>query len=286
MPAPASAGSTGADAPSIGVGRALLGPVETDRFCESCGFNLRGLRVFRDGASKLILVQCSECGTLHPASSLTTNARGAWFRRLASALLVAWMLFILWCTFITGVIEVALQMATIETLRLNRPSSEVWVLARKHAMALGWYFFLSLSLPATAITVFSVAAHHWKKWGYFVIAVALPIAPALVIWQIVRNEFPDSYPRTTNVRMLHTGTQILGGLLGAAFGRPIARLLATLFIPPRTRQALGFLWLADGKTPPRLAGVADKAVTPAANDHHPDAIASTGGQVQTRLRSP
>ncbi len=39
--------------------------------------------------------------------------------------------------------------------------------------------------------------------------------------------------------------------VGALIGRPLARLLLTLWLPPRLRVPLSFLWLCDGKTPPK-----------------------------------
>jgi len=39
--------------------------------------------------------------------------------------------------------------------------------------------------------------------------------------------------------------------VGAAFGRPFARLLVRLWLPPRLRVPLSFLWICDGKPPPK-----------------------------------
>lgn len=47
--------------------------------------------------------------------------------------------------------------------------------------------------------------------------------------------------------------QTLMMLAGTFAGRPIARFLLTIFIPPRPRQALAFLWTVDGKAPPSPA---------------------------------
>lgn len=42
-----------------------------------------------------------------------------------------------------------------------------------------------------------------------------------------------------------------GVVIGAMIGRPTARGLMRAFLPPRLRSSLAFLWLADGKTPPK-----------------------------------
>jgi len=244
--------ATGEGPPAIGDERTTLGLVEIDRYCDECGFNLRGQHVFRDGASRLVLVRCSECGTLTPANQLTTNARGAWFRRLAGVLLLGWIVFLLWFMFIAGVIEVAVQIATSELLDLDHTRSDVYELAARNALELGWYVFVSFAVPAVVMTLIVVAAHHWKRWGYALVAVLLPLIPAMLVHAVARHEFPDAVHRMTPFFKAHTGVQILGGMTGALLGRPFVRLLATLFLPPRARQALAFLWLADRKTPPAL----------------------------------
>jgi hypothetical protein len=51
--------------------------------------------------------------------------------------------------------------------------------------------------------------------------------------------------------------EIPGVAIGAWIGRPIARLLLKILVPPKARQHLAFLWIVDGKE--RL---------PAMNLHH------------------
>lgn len=232
--------------------RELIGLVESDRYCDECGFNLRGQNVFRDGATRLLLVQCSECARLHPANSLTTNARGSWFRRLSGALLLVWVVALLLMLFIAGVIEAAMQIATTEVLDLTQPVSNVPELASRHSLDLSLFAFMSFAIPAACMTLLSVAAHHWRWWGAVLAAIALPLIPAAIVHQGAHHSFPDSAHRMLPYFLAHTTIQIAGGVAGATLGRPLVRVLATLFVPPRARQALGFLWLADGKPPPAL----------------------------------
>ncbi|HMN95546.1 MAG TPA: hypothetical protein PKC43_04910 [Phycisphaerales bacterium] len=49
-------------------------------------------------------------------------------------------------------------------------------------------------------------------------------------------------------------------ILGAQLGRPIARGLVRLFLPPRLRTPMAFLWIADGLAPPGLRR--DRAAPP------------------------
>ena len=43
---------------------------------------------------------------------------------------------------------------------------------------------------------------------------------------------------------------LAGGVAGIYLGRPFARAIVSALLPPRVRQFLAFLWLADGKQPP------------------------------------
>ena len=47
----------------------------------------------------------------------------------------------------------------------------------------------------------------------------------------------------------HTLLCMLGGMLGVIFGRPMARLIASICLPARVRSLLAYLWLVDGKQP-------------------------------------
>ena len=47
------------------------------------------------------------------------------------------------------------------------------------------------------------------------------------------------------------GSMYLGIFLGVMVGRPVARALTRALLPPRLRSSLSFLWLADGKPPPK-----------------------------------
>ena len=40
-------------------------------------------------------------------------------------------------------------------------------------------------------------------------------------------------------------------VFGLMVGRPVARMLVQLLLPPRMRSSMAFLWLTDGREPPR-----------------------------------
>ncbi len=59
----------------------MVGRIETDRFCDECGFNMRTAPVYRDGRTRLLLARCTECGRIHDAAQLTSAGR-VWLTRL------------------------------------------------------------------------------------------------------------------------------------------------------------------------------------------------------------
>ena len=68
--------------------------LETDLFCEQCGYNLHGQIVTRDPRLGFMVCRCPECGRFHPAGHRTTAA-SLWRSRLAAGLLLLWILIVL-----------------------------------------------------------------------------------------------------------------------------------------------------------------------------------------------
>ncbi len=58
--------------------------------------------------------------------------------------------------------------------------------------------------------------------------------------------------------------RLIGALLAVWAGRPFARLTVRIFLPPRIRSVLAFLWLADGLDLPRKETPADGVDLPTA----------------------
>ncbi|MEM8874298.1 MAG: hypothetical protein AAGD32_08555 [Planctomycetota bacterium] len=77
-----------------------MAQVETDLFCNECGFNLHAQRVWRDERLDLLLCRCPECGRHHPAGQVVSATR-PWLRRFGILLLSVWVLgvigFVLAC---------------------------------------------------------------------------------------------------------------------------------------------------------------------------------------------
>jgi hypothetical protein len=85
-------------------------PLETDHFCEACGYNLHGQIVTRDPRLGILICRCPECGRHHAAGTGTSAAR-IWLKRLGTFLLVAWVLFVVAAALVGTAVLGAIQSA-------------------------------------------------------------------------------------------------------------------------------------------------------------------------------
>ena len=272
--------------------------LETDAFCEHCGYNLHGQPVSRDQHLGILVCRCPECGRFHPAGHKTA-ASNIWLSRLAASALLVWVLMILTAVFLIvlgfGAIqwlhmdlftynwqiapdgrEIVYREITsatggaqwipvyagttqpvagnvIRQVRSLRPSAR----QEDHQSERTWQDlalinFLSAGLGLLTGILLVVVFWHWKKRRYPLV-ILLPVAAAawvLVVGVYLDDEF--ELVRTWAAQRVIYHAMIQGAFifLGILIGRPIARTLVRLFIPPRPRQHLNFLWYADGKTPP------------------------------------
>lgn len=100
----------------------------------------------------------------------------------------------------------------------------------------------------------SAALWHVRGWRQ-----GLPMAVVLLLplgFLLVSITGQNGYTGAAGlVLKIGVGHLALAGLCYAAgliTGRPIARFIASLLVPPRPRQSLAFLWHADGKSPPSV----------------------------------
>jgi len=93
--------------------------VETDRFCDTCGYNLRTQPVRRDARTDLLLCRCPECGRVHPAHD-TVTAGHVWLKRLGSLLLFVWILVVLGAGVALFAAQVGMTFVPLEELTTYR----------------------------------------------------------------------------------------------------------------------------------------------------------------------
>ena len=267
--------------------------LEVDAFCPHCGYNLHGQPVTRDERLGIFVCRCPECGRFHPAGA-GASAASAWGARLASALLVFWVLFVLhavfWiCMGVGGVAVLHLETfsyrrllaadgrevlygplpapgggstygvvykgttqpaAVNKAVRTPRPLSEYlppddWRLP----ICLGMAALIGLATGVLLVTFL----WHWRRSNYLWVLL-LPLIVNAVTGLFMATEFGDDYTALRGWMgrwlLAYSVLEAAAIAVGILIGRPIARGLLNMFIPPKPRQHLAFLWRCDGKTPP------------------------------------
>jgi hypothetical protein len=97
----------------------------------------------------------------------------------------------------------------------------------------------------------AVFCYHWPRMAHFLAALGVPLCVALIVWIAMQIDRPDAdfdwaWPYVLGDALV----QMVGGVLGVMAGRPIARGLIRVLLPPGLRQVLAFIWLVDGKVVP------------------------------------
>ncbi len=67
--------------------------IETDTFCEKCGFNLHTQRVWRDQRLDLLVCRCPECGA-HSAAGKNITVTTPWLSRLTTGLMLIYVVLV------------------------------------------------------------------------------------------------------------------------------------------------------------------------------------------------
>lgn len=277
--------------------------LETDHFCQQCGYNLHGQSVERDPRTQISICRCPECGR-YAAAGKDGTAGSLWLSRVAATLLIAWCLIAInvlgWGGFLLGVwpyvylssmtttIQATPNGQRVEWVQLpasagqksapqsrmvivatGQPAGEVvrlralWFASpdwppnyrRERDREVMWMTSILFALAAATSLLLgcfiAVAMWHVRRsralWG-----IVLPIL-ACTVMMVVWNSSEDirlirgwSFGRAG----IFAAIEIIALIAGLRLGRPLARALVRMFIPPRPRQFLAFLWYADGKAIP------------------------------------
>jgi hypothetical protein len=242
------------------------GQIEVDAFCIGCFYNLHGQVVTIDPRLGFPICRCPECGRFQPAGAGVTSSR-VWLRRFASILLFAWVVIIGLLTFGFSAIMLGFDASAIGLFAVGESipiASHQW---RYQIHLTPWnvpttpdYSGLStmLYISAGSITTGFIAAAlcvtllwHWKRPRYLW-TIILPLLPVLILAVIFHEspEYEGIRIQCMQRVLCQAGIQSVGILIGVFLGRMLARGVVRMFIPPRPRQFLAFLWLVDGKNPP------------------------------------
>ena len=245
------------------------GCIDLDRFCGGCGYNLRTLPVWPDERTGIPVVRCPECGRFQSANDAATVLR-PWLNRATTVVLAAWILFAIAVIGHLGLAEGALSYATLDELTIWGGYTTQQIGNRTITTYSGnlgpleirenypyYEFFVALIMAISFATAFAsswfavVAFPHWRRIAYLGLVCFLPIAAGGIVAGIWQQEAPGLFGWGLKYMAAHVGVQLFGGLAGVAFGRPLARAIVRIILPPGVRPRLAYLWLVDGKPPPK-----------------------------------
>ncbi len=261
-------------------GDPIVAYVEVDRYCPKCAYNLRTQPVRRDGPTELLVARCPECGSFDAVANARTATK-PWLSRLAMLGLLIWVLILLSSIFGLSLGQGAVTLATIEgftTWQLvqvpspmaggTRPSHERVIkadyLTRKYKRIIGLAGFGSFALAFLLVAMLVVACHHWPRAVFACFAVIQTFVVSAFVWEIWKYDQPSLFGWAQKYIIGFAIVRLIGALLAVWAGRPLARLTIRIFLPPRIRSTLAFLWLADGLEPPRKKTPTAEACAPAA----------------------
>jgi len=230
--------------------------IHTDVFCQWCGANLYGSDVWRTEGTHLLVVTCSRCGRLAPASEATPYRR-IWRQRLGLTLSLCWMSLLLagFAAFVA--IEAALQVTSAEMRRQSnyyyyRSGIQPELDRGRTAEALRVTIPISLMATFAAGCLLACALYHWERpWHIAAAALSPVLATGFVALAALESEYAQSrFAVSLHVFFVVMLVQIGGGLIGVSVGRPVGRAVIRILLPNRTRRYFAFLWRRDGKELP------------------------------------
>ncbi|MHC4695185.1 MAG: hypothetical protein ACYTFA_00415 [Planctomycetota bacterium] len=238
--------------------------IDLDRFCEGCAYNLRTLPVYRDDRTGIPVVRCPECGRFQSANDASTAVR-PWLNRVTSILLVGWILAIIAMFAHLCLVEGAMSYATLDELtspaggtiqRIGTTTTRIWsgygpleVNEDHPESKLFVNFMLTCSFAIGFVSgmLAVVVLPHWRRPAYAALVLVMPVLAGAVVATVWYHEAPHLFDWGLQHVASQSGMQLLGGLAGIIFGRPLARLGVHIFLPPGVRPRLAYLWLADNK---------------------------------------
>ena len=131
------------------------------------------------------------------------------------------------------------------------------------------YAWVGASVPLLAAgVVWAVVLSHVRRsrlWLVIVAVSALTGGLAVLVWSsdAASSRWPGAWVTALQVARriyfvpiiaMTLVAEVVPFFVGLMIGRPLARLMVRAFVPPRLRVPLSFLWLCDGKEPPRAGG--------------------------------
>lgn len=255
--------------------------LETDFFCHQCGYNLHGQIVSRDERLDLLICRCPECGRFHPAG-LGVSATRPWLARAGIGLIVIWVMFAIGVFLLSGFFMGLFTWVHLETFTTrDYDNASRYIINNMYAGPIprilrherddyysqsrnvAWKVMGSLSI-ANALLLggfCAVAMWHVRKNRLYLV-LGWPILTALItygLWWANENLVRIAGWSMSRIA-IYAIVNIVAMAIGLQIGRPVARFVLRVVVPPKLRQHTHFLWTCDGKTPPMVRSDVDGAL--------------------------
>ena len=180
-----------------------------------------------------------------------------------------WMLVLVATLFHLGLAETAISYCVLDELtvregtqiqRINGTTITMFTGSRRPLEVrqplpedpwfLGGMALLSVLSAGTCGVLAVVVFPHWKKIGYAALVLTWPLLAAGIVLLMWQSEAPHLLKWGLMYICSYLAIQLIAGLAGVTFGRPFARLMVRIFLPPSIRPRLAYLWYADGQVLP------------------------------------
>ena len=136
--------------------------------------------------------------------------------------------------------------ATLPDGYWTRQEEPGWQLAAAFAGGFG--------LGGIVFGIFQSALLWHLRWPVKLLPMLYPVISSALVFYLVTLANPGYFANAPNTILLGLlsvqGSLAIGWLIGLLVGKPVARGLVRLVVPPKPRQVMAHLWHGDGKTLP------------------------------------
>lgn len=231
--------------------RQQLGQLESDRFCDGCGYNLHGQQVWRDERLGIPVCRCPECGRHHAVQQGTTAAV-LWLKRLTSVFVIGWVMLL---TFVIagfffavyGITIGATENYQIRNLHLLiHGSQSLSVSDRFDVFDLVIPRFFQQMFGLAIVVIVCLAGWHRRRWQLLP-AIVVPVIAITLGNTTARLSLSGSgfagYQQTAMLAgVMDVTIAVVLGVTAVFTSRAVLRFLVKLFVPPKARVAVAELF--------------------------------------------
>jgi hypothetical protein len=221
-------------------GRRVVSSVETDLFCEGCGYNLRTQKVWEEPTTKVLIIQCPECNKYHAARGIG-GAKLAIPDRLVQLAGIGWVLFLGLIFIAVGAIEMSALLVFTDVVssgfRDEYLSPEIF---------LPLLFIVPMGLTIGGlIAIFSSSPSlNWARWMVSLRSAIYLLGLGFMAIDLYTSSYAGPKVAVLNllVGFVLIVAQFTSGMLGVYLGRPVFYWLCRNLLPASIANMIRAYW--------------------------------------------